>query len=477
MRLGNGEIIGVVLVLHDITEVMGMARQLSFQASHDLLTGLYNRREFEKRLEKAIRTARNEGSHHVLFYMDLDQFKVVNDTSGHRAGDELLAQLAGQFASNVREHDILARLGGDEFGLLLMDCPLEEAARIAENFRQLVRDFRFVWHQRIFDVGVSIGVVPITAGGGTLIDVLSTADAACYVAKESGRNRVHVFHPDDKAVAHHHREMEWTHRISLAFEENRFVLYYQPIQALGEESGEKPHGEVLLRMLDERGEAIPPMSFIPAAERYNLMPTIDRWVVRTTLGKLREAQGPADALPFRVTINLSGQSLTDEHFLDFVLGQFRECDLAGESVCFEITETAAITNLSRARTFIAALKGMGCRFALDDFGSGLSSFGYLKGLQVEYIKIDGAFVKDMVSDKLDCAMVESINQIGHVMGLKTIAEFAESDAIVAELRRLGVDYAQGYAIAREEPLDEVVKRLRENINSPQRREGCKGMQK
>ncbi len=459
MRLENGEIVGVVLVLHDITEVMGMARQLSFQASHDMLTGLYNRREFEKRLEKAIRSARSEGGHHVLFYMDLDQFKVVNDTGGHRAGDELLAQLASQLLSTVREHDTLARLGGDEFGLLLMDCPLEKASNIAETVRQLVRDFRFIWQERVFEIGVSIGVVPITADGGSLIDVLSTADAACYVAKEAGRNRVHVCREDDKAVARHHREMEWTHRISQAFEENRFILYFQPIQALNASEDDVPRGEVLMRMLDAQDRAISPMSFIPAAERYNLMPTIDRWVVRTTLGKLREAQGPAEEPPFRCTINLSGQSLTDEHFLDFVLGQFHECDIAGESVCFEITETAAITNLSRARSFIATLKLMGCNFALDDFGSGLSSFGYLKGLQVDYLKIDGSFVKDMVSDKLDCAMVDSINQIGHVMGLKTIAEFVENEAIADELRRLGVDYAQGYAIARPEPLDDVVRRL------------------
>lgn len=459
MRLENGEIVGVVLVLHDITEVMGMARQLSFQASHDMLTGLFNRREFEKRLEKAIRSARSEGGHHVLFYMDLDQFKVVNDTGGHRAGDELLAQLASQLLSTVREHDTLARLGGDEFGLLLMDCPLEKASNIAETVRQLVRDFRFIWQERVFEIGVSIGVVPITADGGSLIDVLSTADAACYVAKEAGRNRVHVCRADDKAVARHHREMEWTHRISQAFEENRFILYFQPIQALNASEDDVPRGEVLMRMLDAQDKAISPMSFIPAAERYNLMPTIDRWVVRTTLGKLREAQGPAEEPPFRCTINLSGQSLTDEHFLDFVLGQFHECDIAGESVCFEITETAAITNLSRARSFIATLKLMGCNFALDDFGSGLSSFGYLKGLQVDYLKIDGSFVKDMVSDKLDCAMVDSINQIGHVMGLKTIAEFVENEAIADELRRLGVDYAQGYAIARPEPLDDVVRRL------------------
>lgn len=459
MHLEHEVIVGVVLVLHDITEVMGMARQLSFQASHDMLTGLFNRREFEKRLEKAIRAARSEASHHVLFYMDLDQFKVINDTCGHRAGDEMLAQLADQLTTIVREHDILARLGGDEFGLLLMDCPLPEATRIAEKIRQQMHDFRFTWHDRIFSVGVSIGVVPITVEGGNLVDVLSLADAACYVAKEAGRNRVHVFHEDDKAVARHHREMEWTQRISRAFEENRFILYYQPIQALSDGEDKRPYGEVLMRMFDSDGQLIAPHAFIPAAERYNLMPTIDRWVVRTALGKLRQAQGPAEMPPFRCAINLSGQSLTDEHFLDFVLAQFHESDVPGESVCFEITETAAITNLNRARSFINTLKKMGCRFALDDFGSGLSSFGYLKGLQVDYLKIDGAFIKDMVNDRLDGAMVESINQIGHVMGLKTIAEFVETDAIIDALRSLGVDYAQGYAIARPASLDEAVRHL------------------
>lgn len=461
MRSSEDEIVGVVLVLHDITEVMGMARQLSFQASHDMLTGLYNRREFEKRLELAIREARSADRHHVLFYMDLDQFKVVNDTSGHRAGDELLSQLAQMLKETIREHDTLARLGGDEFGLLLMDCHLNKAAEIADKLRREIREFRFTWKDRIFEVGVSIGVVPITANGGSIIDVLSLADAACYVAKEAGRNRVHVADDNDKAVARHHREMEWIHRISLAFEENRFELYFQPIVPLNTEAGaaEVPRGEILMRMRDAAGEVISPMSFIPAAERYNLMPTIDRWVVRSALGKLREAQGPAEAPPFRCTINLSGQSLTDEHFLDFVLNQFDECDIRGEYVCFEITETAAITNLSRARKFMARLKQQGCYFALDDFGSGLSSFGYLKGLQVDYIKIDGSFVKDMVEDNLDRAMVESINQIGHVMGMETIAEFVENDAVVELLREMGVDYAQGFSIAEPESLDGLVKRI------------------
>lgn len=460
MRSRYDEIVGVVLVLHDITEVMTMARQLSYQASHDMLTGLANRREFERQLEITIHSARTENTHHVLCYMDLDQFKVVNDTCGHRAGDELLRQLSHMLKETVREHDVLARLGGDEFGLLLGDCPLDKAGEIADIVRQHVRDFRFAWKDRSFEIGVSIGVAPITAQSGSLIDVLSLADAACYVAKEAGRNRVHVADEQDKAVARHHREMEWIHRISRAFEEDKFILYYQPIIPLDEAiHSAVPRGEVLLRMHDDNGEMVFPMAFIPAAERYHLMPTIDRWVVRTTLGMMRQAQGRADVPPFRCTINLSGQSLTDEYFLEFVLEQFDESDVDAGYICFEITETAAITNLSRARRFIDTLKLRGCLFSLDDFGSGLSSFGYLKGLKVDYIKIDGSFVKDMAQDTLDRAMVESINQIGHVMGLKTIAEFVENENIVAELKTMGVDYVQGFAIAMPEPLIDVAERL------------------
>ena len=458
MRDAQDRIVGVVLVLHDITEVMTMARQLGYQASHDMLTGLYNRREFERRLDAAIKEARGSDIHHALFYMDLDQFKVVNDTYGHRAGDELLRQLSQCFSTAIREHDMIARLGGDEFGILLRDCPLNKAAEIAETIRQQVRDFRFTWQDRVFDIGISIGVVPIDGSSTGMIDVLSYADAACYVAKDAGRNRVHLYSSDDKAVARHHREMEWIHRIHDAFEENRFVLYYQPIIALGTDRGGREHGEVLMRMLDREGKVVPPMQFIPAAERYNLMPIIDRWVVRTTLGKMREAQGPAEVPPFRCSINLSGQSLNDEHFLEFVIANIHESDVAGEHICFEITETAAITNLGKAKHFINTLKSMGCLFSLDDFGSGLSSFGYLKGLDVDYLKIDGAFVKDIVDDSVDRAMVASINQIGHVMGLKTIAEFVENDEIVLVLKDLGVDYAQGYGIARPYPMDEMLAR-------------------
>lgn len=459
MRASNGQIVGVVLVLHDITEVMSMARQLGYQASHDMLTGLLNRREFEKRLDAAIKEARGRDCIHALFYMDLDQFKVVNDTYGHGAGDELLRQLAGRFAAAIREHDILARLGGDEFGILLRDCPMDKAGRIAEQIRQTVRDFRFVWQDRTFEIGVSIGVVPIDSNSGSMIDVLSYADAACYVAKDAGRNRVHLYSSDDKAIARHHREMEWIHRIHDAFEENRFVLYFQPIAPLKDGPGQREHGEILMRIVDKDGKVIAPMQFIPAAERYNLMPIIDRWVVRTTLGKMREAQGPAESPPFHCSINLSGQSLNDEHFMEFVITNIHESDVAGEHICFEITETAAITNLGRARQFIKTLKQMGCYFSLDDFGSGLSSFAYLKGLDVDYLKIDGAFVKDIATDVVDRAMVASICEIGHVMGLKTIAEFVENDAIIAVLKELGVDYAQGYGVARPQPLDNVVARL------------------
>lgn len=456
MRDSDGQVIGAVLVLHDLTEVMGIARQLGYQASHDMLTGLVNRREFERLLERAIRTARNGEGEHAMFYIDLDQFKLVNDSCGHRAGDELLALLSTLLQRHVREADTLARLGGDEFGVLLENCSLDNAQLIAEELRQVVREFRFVWQGKTFEIGASIGIVPIGRNCGRLAEVMSAADTACYVSKDLGRNRIHVYTPDDREVVHHHGEMAWVHRITQAFEDDRLRLYAQPIVSLSAEEAKPTHYEVLMRMIGSEGELIPPMAFIPAAERYNLMPTIDRWVVRTTLGQLREAQGPHEHPPIRCTINLSGQSLGDDHFLDFVIEQFHEADITPDSVCFEITETAAISNLNRAMQFIGVLRGMGCSFALDDFGSGVSSFAYLKSLHVDYLKIDGGFVRDMVRDTVDFAMVESINQIGHVMGLQTIAEFAESGAIIDALRQVRVDYAQGYAIGTPQPLRDVL---------------------
>ncbi|MCK9531066.1 MAG: EAL domain-containing protein [Gammaproteobacteria bacterium] len=455
MRDRFGHLVGVVLALHDITEVMGMARQLRYQASHDMLTGLYNRGRFERRLEDAIRSAMAGGGPHVLFYMDLDQFKVVNDTCGHKAGDELLQQLAALMQARLRENDILARLGGDEFGALLEHCPIDRAVSIAEALRQAVRDFRFAWEDKTFEIGVSIGVVPIEADSGNLADVLAAADAACYIAKDRGRNRIHVYQPDDHAVAQRHGEMEWVHRLSAAFDENRFLLYAQPVVHLDAERV-IAHYEVLIRMQDESGQVIPPGAFIPAAERYNLMPTLDRWVIRTTFMMLRDAQGPLAFPPVDCAINVSGQSLCDDHFLEFVVQLFNTTGIPPESVCFEVTETAAIANLSRATRFISELRGMGCSFALDDFGAGLSSFGYLKNLPVDFLKIDGSFVKDMVEDRVDRAMVESINQVGHVLGLKTIGEFAENEEVIKALESVGVDYAQGHGIAVPKPLQAIL---------------------
>jgi len=455
MRDHYGHVVGAVLVLHDITEVMGMARQLSYQASHDMLTGLYNRSVFEQRLEEAIRSAQGGTEVHSMLYLDLDQFKVVNDTCGHNAGDELLQQVSHLMLGRVRETDVLARLGGDEFGVLLENCPLEKAEMIADAIRLAIRDFRFAWDDKAFEIGVSIGVVPIAANTGNLSHVLAAADAACYVAKDSGRNRLHVYQPDDDAVLQRHGEMQWVHRLSSAFDNDSFLLFAQPIAHV---AGDRvvSHYEVLVRMVDDRGRIIPPGAFIPAAERYNLMPMIDRWVIRNTLEMLRDAQGDLAFPPVECAINLSGQSLTDDHFLEYVVDLFDETGIPCESISFEVTETAAVANLSRATRFISILRGMGCSFALDDFGAGLSSFGYLKTLPVDYLKIDGGFVRDMVSDQVNRAMVESINEIGHIMGLKTIGEYAEDERILLALEKAGVDFAQGHAISPPQPFSKIL---------------------
>jgi len=457
MRDHYGHVVGAVLVLHDITEVMGMARQLSYQASHDMLTGLYNRGVFEKRVEEAIRHAQEGDEVHAVLYLDLDQFKVVNDTCGHNAGDELLQQISQLMQTKIRESDVLARLGGDEFGVLLEYCPLSKAEMIADAIRLAIRDFRFAWDDKAFEIGVSIGVVPLAADTGNLAHVLAAADAACYVAKDSGRNRLHVYQPDDDAVLQRHGEMQWVHRLSSAFDNNSFLLFAQPIAHV---AGDRvvSHYEILVRMLDEKGRIIPPGAFIPAAERYNLMPMIDRWVIRNTLEMLRDAQGDLAFPPVECAINLSGQSLTDDHFLEYVVDLFDETGIPCESISFEVTETAAVANLSRATRYISVLRGMGCSFALDDFGAGLSSFGYLKTLPVDYLKIDGGFVRDMVRDRVSRAMVESINEIGHIMGLKTIGEYAEDERILLALERAGIDFAQGHAISPPQPFSTVLEK-------------------
>jgi len=442
-----------VAVVEDITDAHKLSEQLSYQASHDALTGLVNRREFEDRAERMISTVREEHDEHALCFMDLDQFKVVNDTCGHTAGDEMLRQISLLLKNVVRFRDTLARLGGDEFGVLMEHCSLDQAHRVASSIQKAIQEYQFVWEGYSFNIGVSMGLVPITEMTPNLTDVLKNADAACYVAKDMGRNRIHVYHTDDAELAQRHGEMQWVTRLNQAFEKDRFCLYAQPIVPL--DSSSDKHYELLIRMVDEDGIIIPPGGFLPAAERYNLITQIDRWVIENAFRLLAENPNFLNQINF-ISINLSGQSLTEQSVLSFIITQLNETGIKAEKICFEITETAAISNLSTAIKFISTLKELGCRFALDDFGSGLSSFAYLKSLPVDYLKIDGMFVKDIVDDPIDHAMVKSINEIGQVMGMKTIAEFMENDEIKGMLQKIGVDYAQGYGIGKPQPFEDLL---------------------
>jgi diguanylate cyclase (GGDEF)-like protein len=431
--------------------------RLVYQASHDALTGLINRREFEQRLERALLSALQQDREHALCCMDLDQFKVINDTCGHAAGDELLRQLALLLQSNLRESDTLARLGGDEFALLLENCTIEDALAVADTFRAEVQRFRFKWGERIFTIGMSAGMVAINHDSGTAASLLSAADAACYLAKDRGRNQIHVYESRDIDVTRHRGEMQWVTRIHHALEEHRLRLSWQEIRKTDGAQGSTRHVELLLRMVDDDGSEILPMAFIPAAERYSIMPAIDTWVIGETLRLCRKYLETERKQQCLFAVNLSGSSLKDPEFRRMLLAFLQQNPVLGPHLCFEITETAAIGNFSVVNDFIGAMRDFGCVFALDDFGSGLSSFTYLKHLKVDFLKIDGAFVRDIVSNPVDRSMVEAIHRIGHQMGLKTVAEYVESDDTLAMLCEIGVDYVQGNSIHLPEPLETLCK--------------------
>jgi diguanylate cyclase (GGDEF)-like protein/PAS domain S-box-containing protein len=438
--------------VEDTTEARDLSRRLTYEATHDGLTELTNRREFERRLQRALSDDTDADRRHVLCYLDLDQFKVINDRCGHVAGDQLLREVAQILGARVSRCDTLARLGGDEFAVLLERCGLSRARELAEELRRSVETFRFNWAGRVFNIGASIGVVPVTPEHTAITDVMGAADAACYAAKEQGRNRVYVYRADDAEMMRRHDEMEWATRIDTALRENRLRLFRQSIVPIG--SGQNPfeHYEVLLRLESENGDIVPPGAFLPAAERFGLTERIDRWVIDTVLRWLGAHRDHLDRLG-RCSINLSGQSIGRDGFVDSIVALLDQHHVPATKLCFEITETAAIENLDQAAELMGRLGRLGCAIALDDFGSGLSSFAYLRNLPVDLVKIDGVFVRDMVDNPIDRAMVRSINDIGHVMGKKTIAEFVENDAILEALAEIGVDFAQGYGVGRPAPLD------------------------
>ena len=439
----DGSLFGTVTVLHDVTLVRMMSNKLSHQARFDALTGLANRYEFERKAQLAIDDTLSTSRTHCIAFIDLDKFKVVNDSCGHLAGDLLLKKLADHMQTKLRSADTLARLGGDEFGLLLMGCSLEQANKILHELQKSIQEFRFEYDNKMFKVGASIGLTEITPKQKfSLTELLATADSACYAAKRDGGNSTHVHQSDDINLQQKNNLLSWVSRINDGLENNQFVLFKQPMQGLY--SHAEPHCELLIRMKGDDGMLYPPSMFLPAAESYYLMPQIDRWVVNEALSII-SSKG-VDALGV-YAINLSGQSLSQEGFLDYVLSKMAQYDVNMRRICFEITETAVISNLDKARHFMQVLRAKGCRFSLDDFGSGLSSFAYLKNLEVDFLKIDGMFVKSIASNPIDRAMVESINNVGHVMGLQTIAEFAENEEIIQVLKDIGVDYAQGYGIA------------------------------
>jgi diguanylate cyclase (GGDEF)-like protein/PAS domain S-box-containing protein len=455
LRFDGKEILGLVLVLHDTSELRGLTRQMTYQASHDALTGLVNRREFERRLQEAMDSAQTGNVGHALCYLDLDRFKVVNDTCGHTAGDNMLREVASLIKEAVRDSDTVGRIGGDEFALLLVGCPLDKARQIADDVVRSVNEYRFVWKDKIFNIGVSIGLVEIGRDGGAIEDIMNSADSACYAAKKQGGLHVHVYSAREEANARHSGEIHWLQKLQGALRDNKFELYYQPIMHARVGGLRGPAIEVFVRLVGEKGQpGAPPSEFIRAAERYRLMPLIDRWVVQTVLSAL--GRGGMKLPPDRsVAINIAGQTLGDSDFLEFVVDCFDHTGANPADICFEVTENSVVANLDHARRFIAVLHGMGCEFALDDFGSGLSSFSTLRTLPMDYLKIDGSFINNLAGDAVNQAMVAAMIELSRSLNFRVVAEQVEDQLSLDTVTRMGIDFVQGFVVGRPQPLSVV----------------------
>ena len=452
LKSESGQILGLVLVLHDTSELRGITRQMTYQASHDALTGLVNRREFERRLQEAMESAQTGDAAHALCYLDLDRFKAVNDTCGHTAGDNMLREVASIIKEAVRDSDTVARIGGDEFALLLVGCPLEKARQIADDVVQSVSGYRFVWKDKIFNIGVSIGLVEIGRGGGAIEDLMNSADSACYVAKKQGGLHVHVYSAREEANARHSGEIHWLQKLQGALRDNKFELYSQPIVHAQIGGVRGPALEVFVRMEGENGQPpAPPAEFIRAAERYRLMPYVDRWVIQTVLSALGRG-GMKLPVGRSVAINIAGQTLADTEFLEFVVDCFDHTGASPSDICLEVTESSVVANLDHARRFIAVLRGMGCEFALDDFGSGLSSFSTLRTLPMDYLKIDGTFIRNLAVDTVNQAMVAAMIELSRSLNFRVVAEQVEDQMSLDAARSMGIDFVQGFVIGRPQPL-------------------------
>jgi diguanylate cyclase (GGDEF)-like protein/PAS domain S-box-containing protein len=455
LRLEGKEIMGLVLVLHDTSELRGLTRQMTYQASHDPLTGLVNRREFERRLQEAMDSAQTGNVAHALCFLDLDRFKTVNDTCGHTAGDNMLREVATLIKEAVRDSDTAGRIGGDEFALLLVGCPLDKARQIADDVVRSVNDYRFVWKDKIFNIGVSVGLVEIGRGGSTIEDIMNAADSACYVAKKQGGLHVHVYSALEEASARHSGEIHWLQKLQSALRDNKFELYFQPIVHARAGGLRGPALEVFVRLEGENGQpSAPPAEFIRAAERYRLMPHVDRWVVQTVLSAL--GRGGMKLPPGRsVAINIAGQTLGDSDFLEFVVECFDHTGANPADICFEVTESSVVANLDHAHRFIEVLHGMGCEFALDDFGSGLSSFSTLRTLPMDYLKIDGSFIKNLAGDSVNQAMVAAMIELSRSLHFRVVAEQVEDQLSLDTVTNMGIDFVQGFVVGRPQPLSMI----------------------